>query len=107
MAHHTITLNYGSAGFHPDQDDLPVSTGDTISFQLGVAPPQSTFKITMNDQQSFSPSESQDSETQIHVVKAVASSYRCQLFDASNTLISHESQGGGSVRPGSPAPAAK
>ena len=104
MTHHTITLNYSPDGFHPDNDDLVVDTGDTISFQLGVAPPQSTFKITMNDPAFFSPAESQDSATQIKVVKAAPSSYRCQLFDATNTLISRESQGGGSVRPGSPAP---
>jgi hypothetical protein len=100
MTHHTVTLNWGSDGFHPDTAVLPVYTGDTISFQLGAAPPQSKFKITMNDPEFFSPAEAQDSQTNITVLKAAATTYRCELFDAANNLLSSADQGGGGVRPG-------
>jgi hypothetical protein len=72
MAHHTLTLNYGPSGFRPDPDELLVETADTISFQLGTAPPASTFKITWND----------------------------PAFDAQGNRLSREDQAGGHVRPG-------
>ena len=100
MAHHTLTLNWGLEGFRPDTDVLPVETGDTMSFQLGTAPPNSKFKITMNDPQFFSAAEVTDSETNITVIKAATTSYRCQLFDASGAMLSSPDQAGAGVRPG-------
>ena len=98
--HHTVTLNWGPEGFRPDTDILLVETGDTISFQLGTAPPNSKFKITMNDPQFFSVAEVTNSHTSITVVKAATTSYRCQLFDANGTLLSSPDQAGAGVRPG-------
>jgi len=100
MAHHTLTLNYGPAAFRPDPDELLVETADTISFQLGTAPPDSTFKITWNDPAFFSAGDVNDSDTMITVVQAGATSYRCQLFDAQGNRLSREDQAGGHVRPG-------
>ena len=103
MAHHTLTLNYGADGsFRPDKDDLPVMTGDTISFQLGTAPPSSRFKITMSDPTLFSPAEVTDSKTQVKVVKAAKATYACQLFDHAGDLLNWEGHAGGSTRPGGP-----
>jgi hypothetical protein len=100
MAHHQLTLNYDELHqFRPDKDMLPVQTGDTISFQLGTAPPESTFKITMNEPQYFSAAEVKDSDTSITVVKAADTSYRCQLFDSGGILLSRAGQPGASVRP--------
>ncbi len=100
MTHHLVTLNYGPAGFRPDADMLTVSSGDTISFQLGTAPPNSRFKITMSAPENFSPAQAEDSQTRITVIKAVETTYRCQLFDASNQLLSRADQAGAGVRPG-------
>ena len=98
MAHHTLTLNYGAdGGFRPDNDDLPVMTGDTISFQLGTAPPDSTFKITATDPETFSPAEITDSVTRVTVAEALK--FRCQLFDAAGKLLSREDQDGLHVEP--------
>jgi hypothetical protein len=101
MSHHTVTLNYGARGFRPDMDQLAVKQGDTISFQLGVAPPNSTFKITMNDPQFFSAAEVKDSQTTITVLQAAPTTYRCQLFDSGNNLLfeSGEHAPGGGIRP--------
>ena len=98
MAHHTVTLNWGDGRFQPDTDVLPVDTGDTISFQLGAAPPKSTFLITM-DPQFFSPAEVKVSDTEVTVVEAASTSYRCQLFDEFGNPLSSEDQAGGGTRP--------
>lgn len=99
MAHHTLTLNWNTESFRPDTDVLQVKTGDTISFHLGTAPPNSKFKITMNDPQFFSAAEVKDSHTRITVVKAASTSYRCQLFDAGGNLLSREGQPGAHMEP--------
>ena len=98
MAHHTLTLNYGPNGFKPDTDVLPVKTGDTISFKLGIAPPKSTFLITM-DKQYFSPQEVKDSGTKVTVVEAASTTYICQLFDEIGGLLSPKDQAGAGTRP--------
>jgi|SRR5665811_1440399 hypothetical protein len=100
MAHHTLTLNYGPDGFQPDKDPLLVETADTFSFLLGTAPPNSTFKVTMNDPVFFSEAEAKDSNTKITVVEAVSTTYGCHLFDANGNLLTKEGQAGGHVRPG-------
>ena len=99
MAHHTLTLNYGSDwSFRPDKDVLPVKKGDTISFQLGAAPPNTRFIVTANDPASYSPAEVSDN-TKVAVVQAVASTFRCQIFDADGKLLSREDQAGVHVKP--------
>ena len=98
MAHHTLTLNYGPNGFKPDTDVLPVKTGDTISFKLGIAPPKSTFLITMN-KRYFSPQEVKDSGTKVTVVEAASTTYSCQLFDEIGGLLSPKDQAGAGTRP--------
>jgi hypothetical protein len=101
MPTHTVTLNWGPAGFRPDMDPLFVETGDTISFQLGAAPPNSTFKITMKDRRFFAPAEVADSHTSISVVKAEHTTYDCQLLDANGGSIALSSDDqGGHVKPG-------
>jgi hypothetical protein len=102
MVHHTVTLNWDTKSFQPDTDVLQVKTGDTISFHLGAAPPNSRFKITMNDPQFFSAAEVNDSHTRIAVVKAASTSYRCQLFDADGNLLSRKGQPGAHVEPMAP-----
>ena len=99
MTHHTLTLNYGPEGFRPDTDVLPVNTGDTISFQLGIAPPKSTFLITM-DPRFFSAKEMNDSSTRVEVLKAASTTYSCQLFDEAGRLLSPKDQAGAGTRPG-------
>jgi hypothetical protein len=100
MSHHQLTLNYDALShFRPDIDMLPVQTGDTISFQLGAAPPNSTFKITMNDPRFFSAAVVTDSNTRITVIEAAETSYGCQLFDSHGKLLSLEGQPGADVRP--------
>jgi hypothetical protein len=100
MTHHTLTLNYGPDGvFRPDKDVLPVNKGDTISFRLGTAPPDSKFKITANDPEFFSPAETTDSSTKVTVVEALKSSFRCQLFDPAGNLLSRQDQDGLHVQP--------
>jgi hypothetical protein len=101
MAHHTLTLNYGPEGFRPDTDVLPVNTGDTISFQLGKAPPKSTFLITM-DPKFFSAKEVRDSSTRVKVREAAITTYSCQLFDEAGELLSAKGQPGGGTRPVNP-----
>lgn len=105
MPHHTITLNYDEAGFRPNTEVLPVKEGDTISFQLGVAPPNSTFKITMKDPEFFSAGNVTDSNTRITVIRAASTTYQCQLFDSDHHLLveSGKSHPGGGVRPDSSA----
>src|ERR1022692_4864813 len=74
----------------PDTDPLLVKTGDTISFQLGIAPAKSKFKITMSDPRFFSAAEVADSSTTITVVEAAITTYNCQLYvvmAASTTVI--------------------
>jgi len=102
MATHTVTLTYGPNGFQPDPDPLLVKSGDTISFQLGVAPPSCTFKITMNDPRYFSAAEASNSSPSLTVVAAAVTTYGCQLLDAGGNLLSGSGQpgGGGHVRPG-------
>jgi hypothetical protein len=100
MAHHTVTLNYGNDGFRPTTDPLLVDNGDTISFQLGEAPPNSRFEITMHDPHFFSAAQVTDSNTRITVVKAADTSYRCQLFGSAGNLLSWAGQPGGHVKPG-------
>lgn len=99
MQHHTVTLNYGAGGFLPDTDQSAVRQGDTISFQLGTAPPGSTFKINMKDPQLFSQAEVTDSQTRITVEQEAVTTYLCQLFDSSNNLLSWKDQPGGGIRP--------
>jgi hypothetical protein len=99
MAHHTVTLNWGGEGFRPDTDVLPVATGDTISFQLGIAPPGSTFLIAM-DSRYFLPAEVKDSNTTVTVVKAATTQYSCHLFDQSGIPLSSQDQAGAGTRPG-------
>ena len=95
MSHHTLRLNYGLDGsFRPDKDELRVKTGDTITFQLGDAPPNSRFRVTANDAASFSPAEVSDNRTTVTVVKAVDSAFRCQLFDPAGNLLSRKDQDG-------------
>ena len=101
MAHHTLTLNWGPDGFRPDTAVLPIETGDTISFKLGIAPPKSTFLISMNAQ-CFSPAEVKGSETTVTVVKADSTTYFCHLFDEFGNSLSSEGQAGGGTRPGGP-----
>jgi hypothetical protein len=103
MAHHTLTLNYLDDGdFRPGTEVLHVREGDTISFRLGTAPPQSTFKITMKDPTFFSAGEVTDSHSIITVVKAASTSFRCQLFDAAGKLLSREGQAGSQMEPMEP-----
>ena|ERR1035441_2227796 len=100
MAHHTLTLNYGpDGGFQPDKDVLTVKAGDTISFHLGSAPPNSRFKITAKNPAFFSPAEVDNSSTKVTVVKAAASTFSCQVFGADGTLLSREHQPGVHVEP--------
>ncbi len=99
MTHHTLTLNWGSGSFRPDKDVLRIQSGDTFSFQLGTAPPNSKFKITMNDPEFFSAAEAKDSSTSITVIQAISTSYRCQLFDAAGNLLSKEGQPGAHMEP--------
>src|ERR1035441_10343482 len=83
MAHHTLTLNYLADGdFRPGTGVLGVETGYTISFELGTAPPKSTFLITL-DPELFSPAEVKDNQTKVTVVKAAHTMYQCQLCDES------------------------
>ena len=101
--HHTLTFNWSTEeGLQPDQPVLQVETEDTISFQLGTAPPGSTFKITAKDREFFSPSEVTDSGTNVTVLKAVKSSFRCELFDAGGNPLSREGDPGTQVEPGGP-----
>ena len=109
MAHHTLKLNYDQKAtrkFSPDVDPLPVEEGDTISFQLGIAPDKSTFKIPMNEPDFFSASEVKDSDTKIKVRAGLKklTTYHCELFDSSGQLLfqSSEQQPGGGIRPGRP-----
>jgi hypothetical protein len=98
MAHYTIKLNYGADGaFRPDKVVWPVNKNDTISFQLGTAPPNSTFKITATDPEFFSPAEITGSSTIVTVVEAIK--FRCQLFDALGSLLSRGDQDGLHVIP--------
>ncbi|HLK62263.1 MAG TPA: hypothetical protein VKU19_02400 [Bryobacteraceae bacterium] len=102
MAHHTVTLNYGTGSFRPDADVLRIQTGDTISFQLGTVPPASKFKITIDNPQFFSAAEAEDSYTNITVLEAVSTSYRCQLFDVNGNLLSRKGQPGAHMEPQEP-----
>jgi hypothetical protein len=101
MAHHTITLNYGKDGFKPDRDPLPVRKGDTISFQLGVAPPNSKFNIKMQDPQLFSVGEVNDGHTKVEVRQAASTKYHCKLLDAGGKVLSEsgENKPGGGIEP--------
>jgi hypothetical protein len=100
--HHTLTFNWSTKGLQPDKPVLQVETGDTISFQLGTAPPGSTFRITAKDREFFSPPEVTDSSTKVKVVEAVKSSFRCELFDAGGNPLSREGDPGTQVEPGGP-----
>ena len=73
MTHHLVTLNYGPAGFRPDADMLTVSSGDTISFQLGDGPAQQPVQvITMSAPGEFLACPGGgNSRTRITVIKAV------------------------------------
>jgi hypothetical protein len=99
MAHHTLTLNYLPNGdFRPSTDVLRVNNGDTISFNLGTAPPKSTFLITL-DQKLFSPAEVKDSHTRATVLKAAHSKLQCHLFDESGKPLTWGHQSGLHVEP--------
>ena len=108
MAHHTLKLNYAEKPekkFRPDVDPLEVEEGDTISFQLGIAPANSRFKITMNEPELFSPSAGQNRDTKITVLALKKpTTYHGQLFDSVGNLLfqSSEQQPGGGIRPGHP-----
>ena len=102
MKHHTITVNYSADGFKADPDPLRVNHTDTVSFQLGAAPPNSKFKITMNEPQLFSAKEVTDSQTSITLIKPieVKTTYHCQLLDSAGTIVAQTSghqPGGGMV----------
>jgi len=99
MAHHTLTFDWNGKIFRPDTDPLHVTAGDTISFRLGNAPPDSKFKITANDPQFFSAAEVTDSHTKITVVKAASTSLECQLIGADGKVLSIGNQPGAHVEP--------
>jgi hypothetical protein len=101
MANHIVTLNWGPAGLQPDTDPVVVQTGDTISFQLGIAPANSKFRITMDYPELFSPAEATDSDTAIAVVQAAVTTYTCELSGGVDVpdFVSATNQGG-HVRPG-------
>jgi hypothetical protein len=101
MTHHTLTLNYSPEGFKPDRDPLPVKQGDTISFRLGVAPPNSKFKIRMHNPQLFSTGEVDNQNTRVEVLQAASTKYHCQLLDAQGHVVSEssETQPGGGIEP--------
>lgn len=101
MPHHTVTLNYGAQGFKPDRDPLLVRQGDTISFQLGDAPPNSKFHIRMRDPDLFSAAEVRDDQTRVQVRQAASTKYHCRLLDNNGTVLaeSTENQPGGGIEP--------
>ena len=82
MAKHMITLKYDKIkGFTPPED-LKVSKGDTISFNLETIPPDpnSKFEITM-DRAFFKPEKATDSK-EIEVIEALQkrTTYQCNLI---------------------------
>lgn len=97
MAHHTLTLNYGTDGFKPSTDPLRVREGDTISFHLGTAPPNSKLKVKMRDPALFSSGEVDNSQTRIEVIRAASTTYHCQLLDHQGNVLkeSNENAPGG------------
>ncbi len=104
MAKHIITLKYDEIkGFTPP-DDLRVSKGDTISFNLETTPPVPNvkFEITM-DRTFFKPDIVTDSKS-IEVIEALQNriTYQCKLIgsDGKPLLITNAQQPGGGVRPG-------
>ena len=101
MANHTVTLNWISGGLKPDTDPLLVKAGDTISFQLGSAPPDSKLRVKMNAPGVFSPAEVTDSYTTLTVIEAAITTYACELSDAVGGPLFASAEGeGGHVRPG-------
>ena len=99
MPHHTVILNYSTNGFKPNPDPLRVRQGDTISFQLGVAPPNSKLKIKMRDPDFFSAGVVDNSQTRIEVLRAASTKYHCQLLDGQGKQLadSQENTPGGSA----------
>ena len=99
MPHHTVTLNYGANGFKASPDPVRVRQGDTISFQLGVAPPNSKLKIKMRDPDFFSAGAVDNSAARIEVRRAASTKYHCQLLDSQNNPLaeSQENAPGGSA----------
>jgi|RhiMethySRZTD1v2_1073278.scaffolds.fasta_scaffold374504_2 hypothetical protein len=109
MADHKITLNYNPTQdphFKPDVDPVLVNKGDTISFHHGTAPPNTKFKITM-DELLFSKREIEifpnTPPIQILVRQDLEgrSTYRCQLIDLASNVVRDETkeQAGGGVEP--------
>lgn len=100
MSHRPVTLNYTADGFKPDPDPVLVREGDTISFALGVAPPNSKFKIKM-DPDLFSVGEVHDKHTRVEVLRAASTTYHCQLLDQHDRVLdeSTEKRPGGGIEP--------
>jgi hypothetical protein len=104
MAKHIITLKYDEIkGFAPPED-LSVSKGDTISFNLETTPPvpNAKFEVTM-DRTFFKPDVVTDSKS-IEVIEVLQNrtTYQCKLIgsDGEPLFISNAQQPGGGVRPG-------
>jgi hypothetical protein len=104
MAKHIVTLKYDNKkGFIPP-DDLKVSKGDTISFNLETTPPvpNATFEVTM-DGTFFKPHIVSDSES-IEVIEVLQNriTYECKLIgsDGKPIFVTNAQQPGGGVRPG-------
>jgi hypothetical protein len=109
MPNHEVTLNYNSAQtphFKPDVDPVLVNKGDTISFHHGTAPPNTKFKITM-DELLFSKKEIEilpnSPAIQILVRQELEgrTTYRCQLIDLATNAVRDETEehAGGGVEP--------
>ena len=110
MAHHTVTLNYQvdtvtrpriPGVFKAVPDPVRVRPGDTLSFKLGVAPPNSTFKVKIQGSGLVSPDEVHDSLTKVTVHRAASTKYHCQLLDSTGKVVaeSTENTPGGGIEP--------
>lgn len=53
-ADHPVTLNYTADGLMPEPALIFVRDGQTIAFQLGTAPPDSSFRVTFSDARHLS-----------------------------------------------------
>ena len=99
MKHPPLTLNWNGDSFQPDTPVLKIKTGDTISFKLGAtAPPKSTFLIEM-DPRYFSPAKVKDSNTEVKVLEAAATKYKCHLLDEFGTSLTSKDNAGASTEP--------
>jgi hypothetical protein len=116
MADVPIKLHYDGQKFSADPDPADVNIGETISFELGEVPPNSTFEVTMKEPKFFFPRDPRgggvtirDSATEVVLLKAAAgikpngtTTYHCKLFDANGNVVaeSTETLPGGRVKPG-------